>query len=179
MIDPSAIITTPRLVLHPIAVADAVEMVEVLADPVLYEFTGGESPTLADLETRYARQVEGSGRPEEIWCNWIARRAVDRRAVGFVQATVVDGAADLAWLIGVRYQGQNFASEAAQAMRTWLVGQGVDRLSAHIHPEHRASQIVAARIGLQESGRIDDEGEAVWTSVGPLEPNRVDTGSSS
>ena len=164
MIDPSAIITTPRLVLHPVTVADAAEMVDVLADPVLYEFTGGEPPTSAELETRYARQVEGSGRPGEIWCNWIVRRATDRRAVGFVQATVVADTADLAWLIGISYQGQNFASEAAQAMSTWLVGQGIDRLSAHIHPEHRASQIVADRIGLQASGRIDDEGEAVWTS---------------
>lgn len=178
MIDPSAVITTPRLVLHPIAVADAAEMVDVLADPVLYEFTGGEPPTRAELETRYARQVEGSGRTREIWCNWIVRRAVDERAVGFVQATVVDDSADLAWLIGVSHQGQNIASEAAQAMSTWLVGHGVDRLSAHIHPEHRASQIVAGRIGLLASGRIDDDGEAVWTSAVPLEPNGVDRGSS-
>ncbi|MET0662601.1 MAG: GNAT family N-acetyltransferase [Ilumatobacteraceae bacterium] len=167
MIDPSTIIATPRLVLQPITVADAVEMVEVLADPVLYEFTGGEPPTLAELEQRYTRQVEGSGRDGEIWCNWIVRRAVDRRAVGFVQATVVADAADLAWLIGVAYQGHNFASEAAQAMSDWLVAHGVDRsrLSAHIHPDHRASQIIAGRVGLHATGRVDDDGEAIWTSA--------------
>ena len=167
IIDPSAVITTPRLMLHPLAVTDAAEMVDVLADPVLYDFTGGEPPTLAELERRYTLQVEGSGNPDEIWCNWIVRRVVDRRAVGFVQATVVADAADLAWLIGVAYQGHNFASEAAQAMSDWLVGHGVDRtrLTAHIHPEHRASQIVASRIGLRPSEEIDDDGETVWTSV--------------
>jgi len=167
IIDPSAVITTPRLMLHPLAVTDAAEMVDVLADPVLYEFTGGEPPTLAELERRYTLQVEGSGNPDEIWCNWIVRRVVDRRAVGFVQATVVAGAADLAWLIGVAYQGHNFASEAAQAMSDWLVGHGVDwsRLTAHIHPDHQASQIVAGRIGLRPSEEIDDDGETVWTSV--------------
>ena len=51
-------------------------------------------------------------------------------------------------------------------MTTWLVRHGVDpnRLSAHIHPEHRASQVVAGRIGLHASDRIDDDGEVVWTS---------------
>ena len=167
LIDPSAVIATRRLVLDPLAVTDATEMVEVLADPVLYEFTGGAPPTLAELETRYTRQVEGSGNPGEIWCNWIVRRAVDRRAVGFVQATVIADAADLAWLIGVAYQGHDFASEAAQAMSDWLVGHGIDRsrLTAHIHPEHQASQIVAGRIGLHPSEEIDDDGETVWTSA--------------
>jgi RimJ/RimL family protein N-acetyltransferase len=164
--DPSAVIRTRRLVLHPLAVVDAAEMVDVLADPDLYAFTGGNPPTVAELETRYARQVEGSGSPDEIWCNWIVRRAADERAVGFVQATVVADAADLAWLIGVAHQGQNFASEAARAMSDWLVGHGIDRsrLTAHIHPEHRASQIVATRIGLHASDVIDADGETVWIS---------------
>ena len=61
-LDPSAVITTRRLVLHPLAVADAAEMAEVLADLDLYVFTGGEPPTLGELETRYAWQVKGSGR---------------------------------------------------------------------------------------------------------------------
>ena len=106
-------------------------------------------PTLAGSN---ALALAGSGRPGEIWCNWIVRR--------------VTGEPDLAWLIGVAYQGHNFATEAALAMTAWLVRHGVDenRLSAHIHPEHRASQVVAGRIGLHASDRIDDDGEVVWTS---------------
>jgi len=57
-------------------------------------------------------------------------------------------------------------SYGSRRMTAWLVRQGVDenRLSAHIHPEHRASQVVAGRIGLHASDRIDDDGEVVWTS---------------
>ena len=147
-------------------------MVEVLADRALYEFTGGEPPTGPDLEHRYHLQSLGSAAAREVWCNWIIRLAVNQRAVGFVQATVTSNRASLAWLIDVRYQGHNLASEAAQAMARWLVGHGVDKggLTAHIHPENRASQVVASRIGLHRSSQIDDHGEAIWTSAGSEPP---------
>ena len=45
--------------LRPLRVDDAAEMAEVLADPSLYEFTGGEPPSVADLERRYAVQTRG------------------------------------------------------------------------------------------------------------------------
>ncbi len=144
-VDPTAVITTRHLVLRPAAVADAGEMVEVLADRALYEFIGGEPPTVAELEHRYQLLANRPIDAEEIWCNWIVRLAIDQRAVGFVQATVHPNGAILAWLIGVKYQGHNLASEAAQAVTTWLVRHGVDqdRLTAHIHPDNRASQVVA------------------------------------
>ena len=59
IVDPSKVVTAGQLLLCPLTVADAAEMVEVLADPTLYAFTGGEPPTLAELEQRYARQVAG------------------------------------------------------------------------------------------------------------------------
>ena len=165
-VDPTAVITTPHLVLRRAAVADAGEMVEVMADRALYEFIGGEPPTLAELENRYQLLANRPTDSKEIWCNWIVRLAIDQRAVGFVQATVHSNGATLAWLIGVEYQGHNFASEAAEAVATWLVQHGVDqdKLTAHIHPDNRASQIVASRIGLVTHGQFDDDGEALWTS---------------
>ena len=51
-----AVITTRHLLLHPVVATDAAEMVEVLADQALYEFTGGEPPTRQDLEHRYRLQ---------------------------------------------------------------------------------------------------------------------------
>ena len=86
-------------------------------------------------------------------------------AVGFVQATVTDDGADLAWVVGVEWQGQGLAVEAATAMREWLTGDGVGLFTAHVHPDHAASQGVAAAIGLRATGRLDDEGEGVWESV--------------
>ena len=46
-------IDTERIRLCPLEVSDAGEMASVLADASLYEFTGGEPPTVAELEERY------------------------------------------------------------------------------------------------------------------------------
>jgi RimJ/RimL family protein N-acetyltransferase len=161
----SAAITTERLRLEPLQVEDADEMAAVLGDERLHEFTGGDPLSLVDLRERYARLVAGSLRPDEVWLNWIVRRSSDSVAIGTVQATLTtrDGrsCAHVAWVIGVDWQGQGFASEAARALVGWLRRRGVEELVAHIHPEHRASAAVAARAGLRPT---DDEvdGEQVW-----------------
>ncbi len=90
----TAVIATGHLVLRPTVVSDAAEMVGILADPALYEFIGGEPPSLADLERRYQRQLDGPAGPGETWHNWIVRSAVNGCAVGFVQATVHSGRGD-------------------------------------------------------------------------------------
>jgi len=153
---------TPRLALTPLAVEDAVEMIEVLSAPDLYAFTGGEAPSFEQLETRYRVQVEGASRPGETWHNWIVR--LDGAAIGYVQATVVGEEAELGWVIGVPWQRQGYAAEASAAMQTWLAGEGVTRFFAHIHPGHVASNLVAAGLGFRPNGKVDDEGEAIWSS---------------
>lgn len=143
-------------------------MVGVLADPALYRFTGGEPPTLLGLRRRYAAQVAGAS-PDgsERWHNWILRLAAGGEAIGFVQATVMDEGrrADIAWVIGVPWQGQGYAAEAAVAMGAWLRETGVAEFTAHIHPDHGASERVAARAGLVATKEIED-GERVWR-LGP------------
>ena len=157
-------LNTTRLVLRPLDPSDAAEMVPVLADPSLYELTGGEAPDLSALEHRYRCQVSGPAGQGEQWLNWIARRHADQRAVGFVQATVVSDDADVAWLVGVDFQRQGFAAEASSALVNWLFAQGMQRITAHIHTDHTASQGVARRIGLSASGEFDEDGEEVWTT---------------
>jgi len=82
------VVTTDRLRLTPLAVANAQEMHPVLADPQLYRFTGGAAPGLEQLERRFTVQCAGSDEPGVLWLNWIIRQHEDGRAVGFVQATV-------------------------------------------------------------------------------------------
>lgn len=159
----TVLLRTNRLVLKPLEPADAAEMVGVLSSPRLYEFTGGSPPRLPELEAQYRFQV--APRPdEEIWHNWIIQLAGQQVAVGFVQATVVGNEADIAWVVGVDWQRQGLATEAAMAMCDWLLGQGTVHLSAHIHPKHLASERVAASIGLVRTDTIDDDGEVVWAS---------------
>lgn len=161
-------IQTARFTLDPLVSSDAAEMVRVLEHPDLYEYTGGEAPDLNALQHRYEAQTKGSGDPGERWFNWIIRTTEARQAVGFVQATDTDSETDVAWLVGVEFQGQGVATEAAKAMCDWFVRNGVRRITAHVHPLHVASQRVASAIGLAATGETDDDGEEVWAlSTGP------------
>jgi RimJ/RimL family protein N-acetyltransferase len=161
----AATISTDRLVLTPLSQADADTMVDVLGDQRLHEFIGGVPPTHADLLRRYDQLVAGSGDPDQIWLNWIVRRSANLAPIGTVQATVTrhDGgwAATIAWVIGVSWQAQGFATEAARALVDWLRGQGASIITANIHPDHHASAKVAARAGLTATTEEVD-GERVW-----------------
>ena len=157
-------ISARDLVLTPLQVTDAADMVPVLSSAELYTFTGGRPPGLAELTERYRAQVTGrspDGREE--WRNWILRRAADGQPVGYAQATIsAQGKhAEIAWVVGLHYQGQGFAAAAARAVVGWLERRGVRTIEAHIHPRHAASAAVAARAGLAPTGRLAD-GEQVW-----------------
>ncbi|WP_336212329.1 GNAT family N-acetyltransferase [Nonomuraea sp. LPB2021202275-12-8] len=158
--------TPERIRLVPLAVSDAEEMVEVLSGADLYTFIGGSAPSLEELRVRYTRQAAGSPDSGQEWHNWIIRTA-GGEAVGYVQATITDGGrrAEIAWVVGSRQQGQGYASEAAQALVTWLDGRGVATIEAHIHPRHAASAAVARRVGLLPTERFDD-GERLWRRPG-------------
>jgi len=162
-------ITTPRLLLAPITVEDADEMVGVPAARELYAFIGGQPPSVEQLRARYEKLVVGhseDGRQD--WCNWVVRTRAGGRAVGTVQATVMaEGTrAEVAWIIGLPWQGQGYASEAARAVVHWLTEGGVGYITAHVHPEHAASAAVARKAGLSATGAIHD-GERRWALGGP------------
>jgi RimJ/RimL family protein N-acetyltransferase len=179
MIGPQAkAIESERLVLEPLTVAHADEMVHVLANPGLYEFIGGTPPTWAELHDRYTRQVAGPP-PErhEGWLNWVLRQRTEQRLTGYVQATLAvppspaaprtpadppAPQASIAWVVGADWQGQGIASEAARALVTWLQDQGVDPVTASIHPGNAASIAVARRAGLGPTTARDGD-EIVWS----------------
>lgn len=161
----AATIWTPRLRLVPLRSDDAEEMASVLGDDRLHEFIGGHPLKAAELRDRYTRLSAGAPGPGETWLNWIVRGREDLAAVGTVQATLTTRngrrTAHVAWVIGVDFQGRGFASEAAEALVEWLWGEGMDDVVAHIHPDHRASELVAARAGL-EAAEEGFDGETVW-----------------
>jgi RimJ/RimL family protein N-acetyltransferase len=144
-------------------------MAPLLDDEDLHAHIGGRPATLDELSARYRRQSAGrSPGGEEGWLNWVVRHRVSGAAVGAVQATLRGRAgqlaADLAWVIATEHQGQGYAGEAAAAMAAWLREHGVNALTAHIHPEHRASIRVAERLGLVPAGIVVD-GETRWTTA--------------
>ena len=161
---PMTTIVTDRLELRPLVPEDADEMVSVLGDERLHDFTGGHPLPRDELRARYERRAGGwSSDGTEQWCNWILRVRPGGDAVGFVQATVTDAgaAATVAWVVGVPWQGQGYAAEAAAAVAGWLAGAGVRTIEAHIHPDHEASGRVATWAGFAPSADMVD-GEVVW-----------------
>lgn len=156
-------ISSARLRLVPLTVADAAEMVGVLSGDALYAYTGGAPPGLGELRARYAGQAAGSPDGREEWHNWILRRQPGGHAVGYVQATITGEGrrAEIAWVVGLPWQGEGYATEAARALVGWLDSRGVHVIQAHIHPRHAASAAVARRAGLRPSGAVES-GEQLW-----------------
>jgi RimJ/RimL family protein N-acetyltransferase len=158
-------IGTGRLVLSPLRAADAEELAGVLGDPALHGFIGGRPASPEELGRRYAALVAGPGRPGELWRNWVVRRRADAATVGTVQATLTRHAegwkAEVAWVVGVPWQGRGYATEAARALVAGLVEAGVGEIVAHVHPDHLASAGVAAAAGLVATDEEVD-GERVW-----------------
>lgn len=171
MSEPPAVIHTERLDLVPLTVAHAAEMADVLGDRELHEFIGGEPLGAGALQARYERLVAGASDPGVLWLNWVMLARAEGRLVGTVQATIETGpagtVAEIAWVVGRRWQGTGFAKEAATALVAHLrdlrvpTGEGVTTVVAHVHPDHHASGAVAAAAGLVPTDRIDD-GEVRW-----------------
>ena len=162
----TGVLETGRFRLEPLRPSHAAEMVEVLSDPGLYRFIGGGPPTLAELQARFEHQMSGPDDADQAWLNWIVRRIEDRRALGYVQATLSrsGGAwvADVAWVIGVAHQGAGVASEASGAVLASLRRHGVTEIRAHIADGNRASVRVAERSGMLRTDVVDAEGERLY-----------------
>ncbi|MFC3577741.1 GNAT family N-acetyltransferase [Streptomyces yaanensis] len=156
-------IRTARLDLLPLRVEHAEEMAEALSDPGLHEFIGGTPYSPTALRARYEVLVAGSPDPALSWCNWVLWLREASRLVGTVQATVTGGDAEIAWVVGTPWQGRGLAREAARGLVDWLGQRHVTTVIAHIHPDHRASESVAAAIGLIPTDQRQD-GEVTWRS---------------
>ena len=149
-------ILTPRLELVPVVADDAAELAEVFGDERLYVFLASNPTTAEKLRASFARLAAArlADREGTAQRNWTVRRRGDGRAVGMLQAAFSDHGrgAEIAWAVGVPWQGQGIASEAAQAVVGWLERHGVATITAHIHPDHHASAKVATRAGLRPTG---------------------------
>ncbi|MEU1592578.1 GNAT family N-acetyltransferase [Streptomyces sp. NPDC005708] len=158
-------ISTRRLDLLPLDVEHAEEMAAVLSDPALHAFIGGTPHTPQALRKRYQRLTAGSPDPDVSWLNWVIRLRDESCLTGTVQATVDSSGdetvAEIAWVVGVPWQGRGIATEATRGLVDWLSRQPVETVMAHIHPGHGASSAVAAAAGLTPTDEWHD-GEIRW-----------------
>lgn len=159
---------TDRLDLLPITREHAPQMFDVLNDPQLYEFTGSSPPadagSLARLYEYWEKRIAPDG--SELWLNWAMRLRTKDVLIGHVQAGVQPDHASMAWVLGLRWQHQGYATEAARAVIQWLLQLGVREVRASIHPAHTASIKVAERLGLLETAEASST-ERIWKSTFP------------
>jgi RimJ/RimL family protein N-acetyltransferase len=155
---------TGRLLLQPVQTEHADALADALSDPTVYAFTGGTPEDAIWWRSRLAfleRRQSPDGR--ELWLNWVIRLAATSEIAGYVQATVRGPAADVAYVVGARWQGYGYALEATGAMVEYLVNAlGVNEIRAWIADGHDASRAVAGRLGLTATDQTDEDGERLW-----------------
>jgi RimJ/RimL family protein N-acetyltransferase len=91
------------VLLQPLRETHAAALFRVLRDPELWRFMDDAPPTSeAALAERY-RRLESRRSPDNLqyWLNWAI--VVPTEVIGFVQATVTNEAADIAYVIGREY----------------------------------------------------------------------------
>ncbi|MBV8067424.1 MAG: GNAT family N-acetyltransferase [Candidatus Eremiobacteraeota bacterium] len=148
---PFVLIRTARLLLEPITEGHADEMFRVLADPSLYHYMPSEIPTsLVWLRERYRVLSRGlSPDASQLWLNWIVSRMEDRRAIGYVQATVPPSLdhALMGWTVGRATQGHGYARESVRAICSHLMRNGIAEVRATIDVRNAPSISVAESVG--------------------------------
>jgi RimJ/RimL family protein N-acetyltransferase len=139
----------------------AEEMYFLLNDVSLYQYIGGNPiGSLEHFKDRYKRLSIGhSNDGSEEWINWIIR--IKGQCVGYVQATIKDDIAYIAWMIGKRYQNKGYARAATRELILWLAGNRTKIIKAKINNMNEPSKRVAMKCGMINSNIIEDN-EVVW-----------------
>jgi RimJ/RimL family protein N-acetyltransferase len=145
---------TPRLVLNPLAVSDAVLIGEALRDPALYQYLPQPIPAdEADVRALVARWSGGSRDPDLIWMNWIGVETATLARVGLFQVTIepAERTARIGYIIFTAMQHRGFGREGVGALVADLRSRGdVDLVLAEISEANRASRALIESLGFEE-----------------------------
>jgi RimJ/RimL family protein N-acetyltransferase len=168
---------TERLLLRPPVAADAPAAAELLADPEVMRFLGGETVPAEHAPAVVEKWLERWRR------NGVGPFMIERRDDGrflgragilvwdprsWTITTLADAGGnaqpELGWALVHAHWGNGYATEAARAVREWAYEErGIDRLASLIAPANVASQRVAQRLGASpaETVKLFDSGDAV------------------
>lgn len=155
--DEELLLHSKRLVLEPLTVAHAAEMLPVISSPELYTFLPSDAPSLTSLRELYHRWTARlSPDGDEIWLNWSARQRNSRAFVGHFQAALDgNGIATIAYLVGSSYQRRGYAHEALSVVCGYLSNTlQANTVRAWIDTRNQASIAVARRLGMRQVGFV-------------------------
>lgn len=138
------------------------EMSDVLNDERLYEYIGGYNHiSRTELENRYEK-LESRTSPDgtAYWLNWVIVNH-DNKPVGYIQATIMETTATVAWVVGRTWQNRRYGKAAATLLEKWIEDIGCLEMDAYIHPENANSKKLAFSLGFTNTHQIED-GEEKW-----------------
>ncbi len=154
-------ISTEHLLLVPLRASDAEELAGLLEDPLVRDWLGADD--VSGLRDRFSGwESRLSPDTTELWLNWIVRVGAARRAAAWVQATVRDETATVAYCVLQSERRARVATASLRAIVNWLHEQlGLVSFTADIDGANRASQRVAQSAGFTPTERRAGE-EIVW-----------------
>jgi RimJ/RimL family protein N-acetyltransferase len=152
-------IETERLLLRKYRDEDVDDIVEYSRE-VNYWLTRNLDwePTAEGVKAHYEcqRDIYPESYPE--WFDLAVELKAENKVVGAVGLGVFNkeqGQASMGWLLGCRYQGQGFATEAAQAMLAYGFGtMGLHRITARTGSRNTRSWRLMERIGMRREAHF-------------------------
>lgn len=144
-----------RLRYETITPSHAPELQEALCDPRVYEFiTDHVAPTPDELLQAFHRKASGPppSRRDETWIDYAVRSMESGVAVGRIEATLLEGHAEVAYLFGPRHWRRGLAFEAMQWLQQLLHAEfGVSDLWATVSAHNTRSLQLLARLGYAQA----------------------------
>jgi RimJ/RimL family protein N-acetyltransferase len=152
-------IATPRLLLESILPEHAGGLFGLLADPRVYEYIDDAPPTtVAALAARFASMVSGPPphRANERWVNVVVKMKSNGTLIGRLEATVFDGRAEVAYLVGPEFWGKGYAIEGMSAFQDHLrQAELVSEFWATTDPHNTRSIRLLGNLGYeQQTGQV-------------------------
>ena len=143
-------LTTERLILRPLAVADADDLYDMYRRSDAMRFV--DTPPHASAAETRERVDEMLSGPGTIW---IIRTAADGPALGFVEYIGNAGVPGMGYMLHPDQWGNGYMSEAVRAALDYGFGEmGLDRVELWIIEENTASMRLAERVGFRRRGRL-------------------------
>ena len=140
-------------------------MFNLLLEPEIYDFILDRPPESAhSLKQHYESLCSGPGADdEERWLNWIVFRTESPRPIGYVQATINDKVASIAFVFSHYFWGKGYASEACRSLIMYLFSDVLlDRLTAEVHRENKRSLNLITRLGFSYHHRDATNNDLVF-----------------
>ncbi|MCA9556535.1 MAG: GNAT family N-acetyltransferase [Myxococcales bacterium] len=138
--------------LEPLVPAHAGELLGGLQDSDLYEYIADTPPVgIEALRARYER-LAGRRSPDgrQQWLNWAIWSGADRAYVGYVQATLEAGDAQLAYVVFRPFWGRGHGRAAvAEMMRLLRAEFGVRRFGARVDVRNLRSRALLEALGFR------------------------------